>query len=156
AACGVLVLAAAYAGLLAQGQIYNAVIRGSLGNLSGIFLITPFVMLARECWCRTSSRISTLATWLDNTVESIGLSKGTINNDKITSPARPVLFLASLVACLYFVLHYSISDTFLFFCLVSIPLVFVSMPFGLHGTSVSLAAFGFIAIGKVYMGDWVG
>lgn len=141
---GMLALAWALTGLITWSEISDTVLRGSLGHVSGFLLITPLVVLSRE--------------WFNSWSE--GKSQGTFMSDTAATELEnllswPLALIAlPLVACFYFIIGSSVSDGFLLFCFISLPLLAVSLRFGLYGTSISLVVIGFIAVSKAQAGDW--
>jgi PAS domain S-box-containing protein len=146
--CGILVVNWAYTGLITWDRVAGALLHGSIGNVGGILLVMPIVVLSGG-W---------FGGWRRMTGNAVAPGPGSGHQTTFTWRSAFLLsavLVFALSSWFYLIFRFSISDAFLLFCLVSLPLIGLSFRFGIHGAAISLVALGFIAIGKAEPGDWM-
>jgi PAS domain S-box-containing protein len=142
ALCGVQVLSLWYLGVIPWGEINQILLRGAVGNVSGILLVSPFVVLGCG-WIRPR---------IDLLVGNAVAPRDAREQSKLT--AWVAIVLTAAVACLLFIQTSSIAEPFPLFCLASLPLILLSLQFGLPGAAVCSVVLGFIGSYKAGTGLW--
>ena len=116
-------------GLIGWGLFSEAVLTGSIGLAVGILCVTPFLLL-------------NVVPFAESLIRGVGKNEGF---GQIHGSVRPRLWLIagsllSGLAVYWFLSSLGIEDRFLIFCLMCLPLIWISLVEGLE--SVSVAALG--------------
>jgi hypothetical protein len=132
-------------GAVSSDAFYGAVLNGFAGNAAGIILAAPFFL-----WTGTAI--------VEALVESLGgAAAGTSpwSNPPISS-WRTAVPLAIAGVLSYVSFGWLVTDRFVFFCLISAPLVAMALKHGLDGVTTILLMVGLAAVGNVQTGNDAG
>ena len=140
-ACGAFWLAA----MTSWQHLMDGILRAAVGNITGILLVAPCVVLSSG-W---------LGPWLDSLSGNL-LGAIRDRGQLPTITRRSLTLLAGILLYLIFASRLPIMDAFLLLCVVSIPLVALSLRFGLHGTALCLGVLAFMTIRGTGMAYWTG
>src|SRR5215831_171154 len=140
---GVLILDSAVTGWNSWTHEKGLLLPEILANMCGIVLITPFVLVTAR-WERARA-------WLD---KLSGNSSPTGSMGRQNPFIRCLLLLVAMAGCLYVLFGLHISDGFLLFSLISVPLITLSLAFGLRGVTPLLFVVGIFVSSKAQGNQW--